>query len=311
MKCIVIYHSISGNTKKIAQAIHAGMSKTGEQCDLVRLKDVKPPDLKNYDLIGIGSPIQHRRELFNVTNFVEYALENVEGKHGFAFCTHGALPAHYLSRMVPAMRQRGLVMVGWNDWFGTVYHPGCPKPYFTDGHPDEVDLKEAEEFGREMVERSRRIYKGEKGLVPEFPTGKVYDDIYDPSTPPPTPVHRHFKKVENLIQFKVDKEKCNYPKCTLCIDTCPMGSIDFSGPEPIFNINCEKCFSCISTCPRGAIFIDNWQPYHEAHYPMVLALEEALDLFEKRGKFRRLVPNDKIGWDTFQWQKKTPWFKVP
>lgn len=32
MKSVVIYFSMSGNTKRIAQAIHAGMMRSGEQC---------------------------------------------------------------------------------------------------------------------------------------------------------------------------------------------------------------------------------------------------------------------------------------
>jgi flavodoxin len=41
-KAIVVYYSQTGNTKKVAQAIHKGISQAGEQCDLARLKDVEP-----------------------------------------------------------------------------------------------------------------------------------------------------------------------------------------------------------------------------------------------------------------------------
>lgn len=60
MKSIVIYHSMTGSTKKIAQAIHAGMSQTGEPCDIARLRDVDTPDLLGYNLIGLGSPVIRR-----------------------------------------------------------------------------------------------------------------------------------------------------------------------------------------------------------------------------------------------------------
>ena len=67
IKSIVIYYSQTGNTKKIAQAIHAGMSQLEEQCDIARLKDIDPRNLAGYDLIGLGSPVIHARELPNVT----------------------------------------------------------------------------------------------------------------------------------------------------------------------------------------------------------------------------------------------------
>jgi flavodoxin len=56
MKGIIIYFSLTGSTKKIAQAIYKGMNPFLESCDLVKLKDVDTACLNNYDLIGIGSP---------------------------------------------------------------------------------------------------------------------------------------------------------------------------------------------------------------------------------------------------------------
>jgi NAD-dependent dihydropyrimidine dehydrogenase PreA subunit len=309
MKSIVIYHSMTGNTKKIAQAIHKGMSQAGEPCDIAKLRDIDTHDLLGYDLIGLGSPVIRGRELRNVTNFIENILKSVDGKHGFAFCTHGAFPDRYLSRVVPAMIQRGLTVIGWNDWFGSVYFPAVPKPYFTDGHPDEIDLKEAEDFGREMVERSRRIHQGETQLIPEFPRGREYDDLYAPAPQPPKEILAEFYKVQARIELKVTPNKCKYPKCTLCIDHCPMHSIDFSVSPPLFNIDCDRCWLCEQACPNGAIEVD-WLPFHNAHYPMIAPLLRSLEIFEARGRFRRLVPLEDIGWNTFVWQFKHPRFRI-
>jgi len=157
MKSIVIYDSYTGNTKRIAYAIHKGMSRLREQCDIVRLRDVNLRDLANYDLIGLGSPVFHFRELANVTHFIEHNMESLDGKHAFVFCTYAGMIGHYLSRVVSALTQRGLIVIGWNSWYGSQYYPFLPKPYITDGHPDEIDIKEAEDFGTEMVIRSRRI----------------------------------------------------------------------------------------------------------------------------------------------------------
>ena len=316
MKSIVIYHSMSGNTKKIAEAIHTGMSQSGEPCDIARLKDIDTPDLAGYDLIGLGSPVIYIRELANMTDFIEFTLKNVEGKHGFAFCTHGALPGYYLARVVPAMMQKGLTIIGWNDWFCSVVFPVVPMPYFTDGHPDAIDLKEAEDFGREMVERSRRIYQGETQLIPTFPKGREYEEIYVPpevELPPKLadPEWKRNKIAEASIEFKVNAEKCKYPKCTFCIDNCPTESIDFSTSPPIFNINCTKCWLCEQTCPSGAIEVD-WEPLQKAHEPFTISLlQRSLEIFETKGRFRRLVPLENIGWDTPFWKlKKHPRFKV-
>ena len=103
MKSIVIYFSITGNTKKIAQAIQRGLSHSGTPCDMADIKEIGAEDLAEYDLIGLGSPVMWLREPAIVMQFIEYTMKYVQGKHGFAFSTHGALPAHYLSRVVPAL----------------------------------------------------------------------------------------------------------------------------------------------------------------------------------------------------------------
>ena len=281
MKCIVIYHSITGNTRIIAEAIQHGLIKFGESCDIARVNQVDTSDLLQYKLIGLGSPVMWRRELYNLTDFIEYTMQGVEGKHCFAFCTHGATPAHYLSRVVPALKQKGMTVIGWNDWFGSVSFPCVPKPYFTDGQ----DINEAERFGFDMAEKSNRIYSGEKHLIPELPRGGEYDEIYDPilSKTPAKDVHSLEIAFANSLSqpFKVNKQKCKYPKCTFCIDNCPLNAIDFSSPVPLFSRKCDRCFMCEMACPQGAIEFD-YKPFDKLHTvrPGESPLEKTLEVFE-------------------------------
>ena len=310
MKAIVVYSSVSGNTKRIAEAIHAGMSQTGEQCDIARLRDVYTTDLLGYDLIGLGSPVNHRRELHNVTNFIWDIMDSLDGKHSFAFCTHGAFLANYLARVVTAMIQKGLIVIGWNDWYGSAYYATNPKPYFTDGHPDAIDLREAEDFGREMVERSLRISLGETQLIPTLPKGKEYKKLYEPGPSPTKEQYDKMMKAIARVVFKVNLEKCNYPKCTICVDNCPMSAIDFSVSPPLFDSDCDKCFLCEMACPRGAVEAD-YSDFIAAYGPeMFIPLEKSLEIYEARGRFRRLVPPEKIGWNTPTYTLKHPRFKI-
>lgn len=315
MNSIVIYFSITGNTRKIAEAIQKGMKSLDERCDIARLKDIDTPDLQGYDLIGLGSPVMWLKEFDNVTAFIEHTMRGVEGKHAFAFSTHGALPAQYFLRVIPAMKQRGVTVIGWNDWYGGVYFPCVPKPYFTDGHPDAIDLQEAEDFGREMVERSRRIHRGETNLIPTLPRGKEYDDLYDPvlmNNPEEARKTKEKRFADALsVGFSIDKKKCNYPKCTFCMDNCPMNAIDLSVDPPLFNRNCGMCWMCEMACPKGAINFD-FVPFDAAH-PVIHGesiLEDTLEIMEARGRFRRLVPMEEIGWDTPVWKLKKPRYKV-
>ncbi len=309
MKSIVIYYSQTGNTKKIAQAIHAGISQTKSTCDIARLKDVNPSNLRDYDLIGLGSPVFHCREHANVANFIR-CMKLLDGKHAFAFYTHGTLPGYYLAEVVPAMIQRaGLLVIGWNDWFGAGYHPVLPKPYFTDGHPDEIDLKEAEDFGREMVERSKRISLGETQLIPKLPVGIEYYKTFFPVSDPLDSAEGEILLVRRP-KFEVNVEKCNYPKCTHCIDYCPTNAIDMTKSPPVFHRECESCFLCEQTCPRGAIECYYEQAMDPENPVNVFVIQKARDALEAKGLFRRLISDEEIGWDTPFRKFKKPRFKV-
>ena len=55
MKILITYFSQTGNTEKIAKAIHEVSSKNHEST-LKKLKKVKIEELEDYDLVFIGSP---------------------------------------------------------------------------------------------------------------------------------------------------------------------------------------------------------------------------------------------------------------
>lgn len=298
MKSIVLYYSATGNTRKIARAIHKGMRQSLADCEVATIKEMAPQDLVKYDLIGLGSPIWGSREPANVRVFL-HNLPDLNGKLAFPFCSHGAFPDGFMYWVVPEMQKKGLTIIGYNDWYG-----GCHQlPYILtlhpcEGHPDTIDLKEAEEFGREIAERARRITAGQTNLIPELP--KPEEDMLwqrrDPSVLGPPPDMEARKMA--LREMRINMGKCTYPKCTLCLDVCPMDSIDFSVNPPVRKENCLGCFTCEGICPQGAVEVD-WERFfgitdHEStvgtEHPFVKHLNEAVT----SGRFRCLVPFEKI-----------------
>ena len=307
MKGVVVYYSATGNTQKIAKAIHKGMKESIEECDIFPLKEVDSKVLLKYDVIGLGSPIWRGREPVNVQIFIKN-MPDLKGKLGFPFCTHGALPIGFMYWVVPALKRKGLTIIGYNDWFGGVRLPYMPNPYLTDGHPDGIDLKEAEEFGNEMAERARRISLGEIRLIPELPQGTEADILWQrresrsggPST-------LELAREVARQRRKLNKQKCTYPECTICVDTCPMDSIDLLTTPATFRRNCIMCLNCEVLCPTGAIEIDYENIFATTDvqgvptgpdHPFVKYLNDA----EARGRFRWVVPLDEVGFDTLLWK---------
>ena len=292
MKSIVIYYSLTGNTKQIAEAIHTGISKTDEKCEIARLEEVDFQKLQNYHLIGIGSFVSGFQEPAEVTDFLN-AMPDLKGKYGFSFCTHGTCAGSYINRTVKALRRKGLTVTGWNDWYGGGFIPFMVTPYYTDGHPDEIDLREARDFGRKIINLSHRISKGETQLIPRLPRKEKYDRLYGI----PLPVSEEMSKalaVIGKLKPRYNAEKCKYPKCTICMDNCPTHSINLSKSPPISHETCGPCFIwfCEQLCPTGAIEVD-WEIMDKLEDLMKSRygqLAKSMIEFKNIRRFRNLVP---------------------
>jgi len=89
-KVLVTYFSLTGNTKKIAEAIHEAIGQ-----DTVILPLDKVEDMGPYGLVFIGFPVQSH----SVPYKAEVFLKSVPaGKKIALFSTHGSLPGMQLSR---------------------------------------------------------------------------------------------------------------------------------------------------------------------------------------------------------------------
>jgi flavodoxin len=70
MKCCIVYFGQTGNTKRVAERVQAGVVEAAGNCDPLELRYTDPKQLYKYDLIGLGSPV-HRWEPLNVGKFVK------------------------------------------------------------------------------------------------------------------------------------------------------------------------------------------------------------------------------------------------
>jgi len=271
MKGIVIYYSMSGSTGKIAQAIHKGMGQVADQCDIVTIKGangvpgMRIGHLLEYDLIGIGSPVWRSTITPNVLNFIntmpsrelqfiynnnyERKFAPEEKQHCFFFIVHGKWPGAAIERAWKVLDTRGLTVIGWDDWYGSAFMTYAQKPWQTDGHPDDIDLREAEEFGRQMVNRSQKISQGETNLIPKLPTGEEYLELYGKGYDPAS----YAQFIKHHYGVTIDLVKCT--RCGLCEEHCPTGAIDLDVDSPILP-TCMWCTTCEMVCPEGAVDIN-------------------------------------------------------
>lgn len=300
----IVYLSYTGNTKQIAEAIRRGIANHVERCDSFRLRQTDPKTLSGYDLIGIGSPVRLGNMPAELSRFIA-GMESLKGKRCFVFNTHAALPVDFMRASVTALTGKGLTVIGFKNWYCAVYLPYVPKPYFTDGHPDDIDLKEAEDFGRDMFLRSRRIEDRETDLIQRLPEGEVYEDIYGARMTGSLPSEVMEARAQG---FAIDMSRCT--RCNYCVGLCPTGSIELSSQPPVFH-KCDQCWLCEQTCPEGAISF-NYPPLHRSHNIVVAErFVPALKKAEIAGRFRPLVKPEDVGWETPLYiTRKPPRFRI-
>lgn len=122
-----------------------------------------------------------------------------------------------------------------------------------ENRPDEKDLGRAGQFASALVEKCRRLPENEMTSPIEVKgVSYPYRKYYVPRDAQGNPAD--IRKVKPLTH-----ESCN--RCNLCVQLCPMGSIDPTDPSRISGI-CIKCGACIKKCPLQAKYYDDASYLH-------------------------------------------------
>ena len=89
-KAIIVYESLYGNTKRVAQAIKDGMEQVGDiKCSIKKTSEIHTNDLMGYDAILFGGPNHNQDPARNILKFIDRAaIVDLNGKIGAAFDTY-------------------------------------------------------------------------------------------------------------------------------------------------------------------------------------------------------------------------------
>ncbi|MBN1830081.1 MAG: hypothetical protein JW884_13200 [Deltaproteobacteria bacterium] len=163
MKVLVAYFSKTGNTKKVAQAIHDTLDVP---TDMLSFDDVSFPD--EYDLIFCGFPVHAHSVPPRVQTFISRLPKN---KKVALFSTHGSRRNNQMARAAvehAASLAIGRTVLGAFACRGQVDHAlldelthkqeheaWCNEARSADGHPNKGDLADAADFARLILARAR------------------------------------------------------------------------------------------------------------------------------------------------------------
>jgi len=59
MSAMILYWSLGGTTKRVAEAIAEGLRGAGVGCELHDLRTGAPEDLAAHEIVGIGFPVHY------------------------------------------------------------------------------------------------------------------------------------------------------------------------------------------------------------------------------------------------------------
>ncbi|MHA1198645.1 MAG: flavodoxin family protein [Candidatus Heimdallarchaeaceae archaeon] len=176
MNILVTYYSQTGNTKKIAEAIHEITSQEHDSI-LKDFNEITVDDLSNYDLVFLGSACHHANLAPPVLKFVEKIPVSPKFKLA-GFVTHSTYPLERNAEMFEewgskcAKTYESLQTekdVDYKGYFRCMGRPSKPIEQFinvqiiTDEeewaeyleiivkHPNADDIENAKEFTREIL----------------------------------------------------------------------------------------------------------------------------------------------------------------
>ena len=243
-KALIVYFSQDGTNARVADAIATGIREAGYEIDLCNLRNGQAPDVRGYQLVGIGSPVYYFHLPLNVSHYVQH-LPDLGGMPAFVFIVHGSHRIDTANWLRRTLERKGAREVGYFHCRGEAHVlPLLREGYlFSPDRPTEDELLEAKTFGEAVAARS---------------AGAGY--VRPPFEPKPPLIYR----LERLLAsrwlmehfysrlFYVDCSKCT--ACGLCMEVCPTGNIT-RNPRglPQWDRRCLVCLSCEMKCPEEAI----------------------------------------------------------
>lgn len=164
---LVVYHSATGNTEKMAQRVAEGAKVvSGTSVVLKRVGEVSANDLLSSDAVIVGSPVYFANMSGEMKTFFDnWSLKfglfqdlKMRNKVGAAFATGGATSAgkeFTIIGILVAMFNNQMIIVSGGGGFGASATTGPDSPGI-----DEKELANARDLGKRVAEVAAVVKRG-------------------------------------------------------------------------------------------------------------------------------------------------------
>ena len=167
VKVLVTYHSLSGNTERMAEAVVDGVkSVPGTEALLKRVGQVTADDLFSADAVVVGSPVYWSNMSGEVKTFFDnwqfkfgvFPEFKMKNKIGAAFATGGQVSSGKevtMLTILAAMLGNQMIVVSGGGAFGASATTEGDSPGI-----DKKELADAKELGRRVAEVAVKMQRG-------------------------------------------------------------------------------------------------------------------------------------------------------
>ena len=156
-KVLVVYHSRTGNTATMAEAVVIGVRNASVDGELKKMDEASMADLIGADGMIFGSPTYFGSVSGEMKHFIDRSVTirgKLENKVGAAFTSSGSLSGGNettLLSIIEAMLIHGMIVLG--DPMETGGHYGAVSV----GHPDEEALKTCTKLGERVADLVEKL----------------------------------------------------------------------------------------------------------------------------------------------------------
>jgi NAD(P)H dehydrogenase (quinone) len=167
IKVLVAYHSVTGNTEKMAEGVVAGAREVpGTSVVIKRVGQVTKDELFSADALVVGSPVYWSNMAGEVKTFFDdwqrkfgvFPEFKMRDKVGAAFATGGQVSGGKeltMLSILAAMLGNQMIVVSGGGAFGAAATTEGRSPGI-----DEAELAEAKSLGRRVAEMTWRVKRG-------------------------------------------------------------------------------------------------------------------------------------------------------
>jgi ferredoxin len=278
MRCTILLHSTTGNTRLVARWARDSLEDRGHTCQLYDIGKRKGElDLDGIDLLGVACPTMYFRPTYAMERFIaRMPVASGGPKPAFMLATNAGDTGSHFSLLANQLSHKDYVAIDAHavrfpsNWpprrslvspfesagpIAELVAEALPRsrPYLTFFWPD---LSDASSSSPEKIEDflDRAVGRAE-GMLASGHMGEL-QEVSFPSGPPMTVMAGRLLdvyKMRKATSIAIERDTCT--RCGTCVLVCPVGCLTRASDEdvPLVGDNCTGCWACFNKCPEGSI----------------------------------------------------------